>query len=62
MRIFVLGATGTIGEALTAELSAQGHELIALARSEDAERKLAVTCSPDCPRSEVSSVQGLVLS
>jgi nucleoside-diphosphate-sugar epimerase len=41
MRIFILGATGSIGKAVTAELSRHGHDLVALARSEDAERKLA---------------------
>lgn len=40
MRVLILGATGTIGEEVTAELAGRGHELLALARTDEAERKL----------------------
>ena len=40
MRTFILGATGTIGAPLTDELLRHGHELVALARSDAAERDL----------------------
>ena len=41
MRTLVLGATGTIGEPLTKELAWRGHELFALARTDEAERRLS---------------------
>ena len=40
MRILLLGATGFIGSAILSELAGAKHEVLALARSEAAERKL----------------------
>lgn len=41
MRTLILGATGTIGEPLSDELAGHGHELVALARSDENERVLS---------------------
>jgi dihydroflavonol-4-reductase len=40
-RIFVTGATGVIGRALVTRLTERGDDLVALARSDEAERELA---------------------
>jgi nucleoside-diphosphate-sugar epimerase len=40
MNVFVTGGTGTIGSAVIAELLANGHHVLALARSESSERAL----------------------
>ena len=40
MRVFLTGGTGTIGSAVTAELLAHGHTVLALARSGDSARAL----------------------
>ena len=40
MKIFVTGATGFVGTAAAGALSKRGHDIVALARSEEAQRKL----------------------
>ncbi len=40
MKVFVLGATGSIGEGLVKELLKKGHKVLGLSRSEAAEEKL----------------------
>jgi 2-alkyl-3-oxoalkanoate reductase len=46
MKIFVAGATGAIGRPLIAQLLAQGHDVVALTRSLEKARTLAVGVEP----------------
>jgi nucleoside-diphosphate-sugar epimerase len=41
MKVFITGATGFIGSAVTKELIAHGHEIVGLARSEESKARLA---------------------
>lgn len=69
MRVFVTGATGFIGSAVTEELMAAGHSLTALARSEAAAKKLSargiqpILGSLDdmaCLRSSAAAADGVI--
>lgn len=57
-RIFVTGATGVIGRALVTRLTERGDELVALARSDEAERELAGRGIEVC-RGEIDDEQAL---
>src|SRR5690242_4656532 len=58
MRVFVTGASGWIGSAVIPELLAAGHEVVGLARSDEAAAKVAAL-GAEVRRGELDDVDGL---
>jgi nucleoside-diphosphate-sugar epimerase len=58
MRVFVTGASGHIGSAVTAELIANGHEVVGLARSEESAAKLEAA-GAEVRRGSLDDLDGL---
>ena len=58
MHVFVTGGTGTIGSAVVAELIANGHTVLALARSDASEQALK-TAGAEVLRGELASLDVL---
>ena len=58
MRVFVTGASGWIGSAVTAELIAAGHEVVGLARSEASAEKVAAA-GAEVQRGDITDLDSL---
>lgn len=58
MRVFVTGASGHIGSALIPELTAAGHEVVGLARSDESAAKIEAA-GASALRGELADLEGL---